>query len=428
MNPVQSPHGIRKVVHWLRPRVRTIPVLGQAARYVKRLIVLPWNFHKQYQQSQTVQAETRGTFQTVLANQHDGFRLLADRGQYVEGKLAALNVAMARIAEQFSEADRQRQVTTAATHKTVIETAQSMQVEAIEHAATIEVLFAAVADRLSSVERRFENLDAIQLTTAGLVQQMTAIHERTSILPEQIRETNRVVSEIASHTDVVAQQLIALAGVPAQLAALPAAPDYTTQFAALAEVPKRLAEMACLPARLEALSERLTAQASPIADTITRLDSLNALPARLEEISLAVAQLAEIGPRVASAEAQIADTTTRAENEAQRFQGSVDERLDVLIDKFDSSIRVLSADVRGMNERHAAAFDLVSERLRDQTVRLLGMGDVQQAQGCVAANFASEQIADLVTGQLELARQIADLKQLVGGRNDGAIGNLRLRA
>ncbi len=417
MNSIQSPNGIRKVVHWLRPRVRTIPVVGQAARYVKRLIVLPWNFHKQYQQSQTVQAETRGTFQTVLANQHDGFRLLADRGQYVEGKLAALNVAMARIAEQFSEADRQRQATTAATHKTVIETAQSIQVEAIEHAATIEVLFAAVADRLSSVERRFGDLETIRATTVGLVQQLTAIHERTSILPEQIRETNRVVSEIAANTDLVAQQLIALAGVPAQLAALPAAPDYSKQFAALAEVPKRLAEMACLPARLEALSERLSAHAVPIADTVVRL----------EDISLAVAQLAEIAPRMATAEAQIADTTSRAESEAQRFQVSVDERLDGLVDKFDASIRLLSDDVRGMNDRHAAAFDLVSERLRDQTVRLLGMGE-EHGHGGVSASFASEQIADLVTGQLELSRQIADLKQLVGGRSEGAIGNLRLRA
>jgi len=404
MNPIQSPNGIRKVVHWLRPRVRTFPVLGQAARYVKRLIVLPWNFHKQYQQSQTVQAETRGTFQTVLANQHDGFRLLADRGQYVEGKLAAMNVAMARIAEQFSEADRQRQATTAATHQTVIETAQSMQVEAIEHSATIEVLFATIADRLSLVERRFEKLDTIVVATASLMQQVTAIHERTSILPEQIRETNRVVSEIASHTDVVAQQLIALA-----------------------EVPKRLAEMACLPAHLEALSERLTAQALPFTDTVTRLNSLNELPGRLEDISLAVAQLAEIALRMANAEAHIADTTTRAETEAQRFQVSVDERLDVLINKFDSSIRLLSDDVRGMNDRHAAAFDLVSERLRDQTVRLLGMGEEHGHRG-VSACFASEQIADLVTGQLELARQIADLKQLVGGRNDGVVGNLRLRA
>ncbi len=390
MNLVQSPNGIRKVVHWLRPRVRTIPVFGQAARYVKRLIVLPWNFHKQYQQSQTTQAETRGTFQSVLANQKDSFRLLANRGQIADGKLDALNVAMTRIAAQFSAADRQRQ----ATHQTVMETAQSIQVEAADHAATIEILFAAVVDRLSSVERRFEALATIPATTADLVQQVTAIRESTSVLPEQI-------AGIRHRIDVVSQQLHAI-------------PDNSAQFAALADVPNRL----------EALSERLTAQAVPIAETVTRLDALTALPGRIEDISMAVAQL---GPRIANAEMQIAESTTRAESEARRFQDSVDERLDVLVDKFDSSIRLLSADVRGMNERHAAAFDLVSERLRDQTVRLLGMGE-DHGQGGVSASFASEQIADLVTGQLELARQIADLKQLVGGRNDGAVGNLRLRA
>ena len=393
MNLIQSPNGIRKAVHWLRPRVRTIPVFGQAARYVKRLIVLPWNFHKQYQQSQTTQAETRGTFESVLANQQDGFRLLANRGQIAEGKLDALNVAMTRIAAQFSAADRQRQ----ATHQTVMETAQSIQVEAADHAATIEILFAAVVDRLSSVERRFEALATIPATTADLVQQVTAIRESTSVLPEQI-------VGIGHRIDVVSQQLLAI----------PAAPDYSAQFVALADVPNRL----------EALSERLTAQALPIADTATRLDVLTALPGRIEDISMAVAQL---GPRIANAEMQIAESTTRAESESRRFQDSVDERLDVLVDKFDSSIRLLSADVRGMNERHAAAFDLVSERLRDQTVRLLGMGE-DHGQGGVSASFASEQIADLVTGQLELARQIADLKQLVGGRNDGAVGNLRLRA
>ena len=380
MNLIQSPNGIRKVVHWLRPRVRTIPVFGQAARYVKRLIVLPWNFHKQYQQSQTVQAETRGTFQSVLANQQDGFRLLANRGQRVEGQLDALNVAMARIATQFSEADRQRQ----ATHRTVIETAKSIQVEAADHAATIEILFAAVVDRLSTMEHRFGDLATIQATTADLVQQVTAIRERTSVLPDQI-------AGIGQRIDVVSQQQLALADVPN---------------------------------RLETLSERLTAQTLPIADTAARLDALTALPSRIEDISMAVAQL---GPRIANAEMQIAESTTRAESEARRFQNSVDERLDVLVDKFDSSIRLLSADVRGMNERHAAAFDLVSDRLRDQTVRLLGMGE-DHGQGGVSASFASEQIADLVTGQLELARQIADLKQLVGGRNDGAVGNLRLRA
>ena len=359
MNLIQSPNGIRKVVHWLRPRVRTIPVFGQAARYVKRLIVLPWNFHKQYQQSQTVQAETRGTFQSV---------------QRVEGQLDALNVAITRIATQFSEADRQRQ----ATHRTVIETAQSIQVEAADHAATIEILFAAVVDRLSTMEHRFGDLATIQATTADLVQQVT------SVLPEQI-------AGIGQRIDVVSQQQLALADVPN---------------------------------RLETLCERLTAQTLPIADTATRLDALTALPSRIEDISMAVAQL---GPRIANAEMQIAESTTRAESEARRFQNSVDERLDVLVDKFDSSIRLLSADVRGMNERHAAAFDLVSDRLRDQTVRLLGMGE-DHGQGGVSASFASEQIADLVTGQLELARQIADLKQLVGGRNDGAVGNLRLRA
>ena len=390
MNLVQSPNGIRKVVHWLRPRVRTIPVFGQAARYVKRLIVLPWNFHKQYQQSQTTQAETRGTFQSMLANQQDGFRLLVNRGQIAEGKLDALNVAMTRIAAQFSAADRQRQ----ATHQTVMETAQSIQVEAADHAATIEILFAAVVDRLSSVERRFEALATIPATTADLVQQVTAIRESTSVLPEQI-------AGIGQRIDVVSQQLLAI-------------PDYSAQFAALTDVPNGL----------EALSERLTAQSLPIADTATRLDALTALPSRIEDISMAVAQL---GPRMANAEMQIAESTTRAESESRRFQDSVDERLDVLVDKFDSSIRLLSADVRGMNERHAAAFDLVSERLRDQTVRLLGMGE-DHGQGGVSASFASEQIADLVTGQLELARQIADLKQLVGGRNDGAVGNLRLRA
>ncbi len=390
MNLVQSPNGFRKVVHWLRPRVRTIPVFGQAARYVKRLIVLPWNFHKQYQQSQTAQAESRGTFQSMLANQQDGFRLLANRGQIADGKLDALNVAMSRIAAQFSAADRQRQ----ATHQTVMETAQSIQVEAADHAATIEILFAAVVDRLSAVERRFEDLATIPATTAGLVQQVTAIRELTSVLPDQI-------VGIGHRIDVVSQQLLAI-------------PDYSAQFAALADVPNRL----------EALSERLTAQAMPIADTATRLDALTALPGRIEDISMAVAQL---GPRMANAEMQIAESTTRAESEARRFQDSVDERLDVLVDKFDSSIRLLSADVRGMNERHAAAFDLVSERLRDQTVRLLGMGE-EHGHGGVSASFASEQIADLVTGQLELARQIADLKQLVGGRNDGAVGNLRLRA
>ena len=390
MNLIQSPNGIRKAVHWLRPRVRTIPVFGQAARYVKRLIVLPWNFHKQYQQSQTTQAETRGTFESVLANQQDGFRLLANRGQIAEGKLDALNVAMTRIAAQFSAADRQRQ----ATHQTVMETAQSIQVEAADHAATIEILFAAVVDRLSSVERRFEALATIPATTADLVQQVTAIRESTSVLPEQI-------AGIGQRIDVVSQQLLAI-------------PDYSAQFAALTDVPNGL----------EALSERLTAQAVPIAETVTRLDALTALPGRIEDISMAVAQL---GPRIANAEMQIAESTTRAESESRRFQDSVDERLDVLVDKFDSSIRLLSADVRGMNERHAAAFDLVSERLRDQTVRLLGMGE-DHGQGGVSASFASEQIADLVTGQLELARQIADLKQLVGGRNDGAVGNLRLRA
>ena len=365
MNLIQSPNGIRKVVHWLRPRVRTIPVLGQAARYVKRLIVMPWNFHKQYQQSQTVQAETRGTFQSV---------------QRVEGQLDALNVAMARIATQFSEADRQRQ----ATHRTVIETAKSIQVEAADHAATIEILFAAVVDRLSTMEHRLGDLATVQATAADLVQQVTAIRERTSVLPDQI-------AGIGQRIDVVSQQQLALADVPN---------------------------------RLETLSERLTAQTLPIADTATRLDALTALPSRIEDISMAVAQL---GPRIANAEMQIAESTTRAESEARRFQNSVDERLDVLVDKFDSSIRLLSADVRGMNERHAAAFDLVSERLRDQTVRLLGMGE-DHGQGGGPASFASEQIADLVTGQLELARQIADLKQLVGGRNDGAVGNLRLRA
>ena len=390
MNLIQSPNGIRKAVHWLRPRVRTIPVFGQVARYVKRLIVLPWNFHKQYQQSQTTQAETRGTFQSMLANQQDGFRLLVNRGQIAEGKLDALNVAMTRIAAQFSAADRQRQ----ATHQTVMETAQSIQVEAADHAATIEILFAAVVDRLSSVERRFEALATIPATTADLVQQVTAIRESTSVLPEQI-------AGIGQRIDVVSQQLLAI-------------PDYSAQFAALTDVPNRL----------EALSERLTAQAVPIAETVTRLDALTALPGRIEDISMAVAQL---GPRIANAEMQIAESTTRAESESRRFQDSVDERLDVLVDKFDSSIRLLSADVRGMNERHAAAFDLVSERLRDQTVRLLGMGE-DHGQGGVSASFASEQIADLVTGQLELARQIADLKQLVGGRNDGAVGNLRLRA
>ncbi len=390
MNLIQSPNGIRKVVHWLRPRVRTIPVFGQAARYVKRLIVLPWNFHKQYQQSQTTQAETRGTFQSVLANQQDSFRLLVNRGQIADGKLDALNVAMTRIAAQFSAADRQRQ----ATHQTVMETAQSIQVEAADHAATIEILFAAVVDRLSSVERRFEALATIQSTTAELVQQVTATRELTSVLPEQI-------AGIGQRIDVVSQQLLAI-------------PDYSAQFAALADVPNGL----------EALSERLTAHAAPIAETVTRLDALTAMPGRIEDISMAVAQL---GPRMANAEMQIAESTTRAESESRRFQDSVDERLDVLVDKFDSSIRLLSADVRGMNERHAAAFDLVSERLRDQTVRLLGMGE-DHGQSGVSASFASEQIADLVTGQLELARQIADLKQLVGGRNDGAVGNLRLRA
>ena len=77
---------------------------------------------------------------------------------------------MTRIAAQFSAADRQRQ----ATHQTVMETAQSIQVEAADHAATIEILFAAVVDRLSSVERRFEALATIQSTTAELVQQVTA--------------------------------------------------------------------------------------------------------------------------------------------------------------------------------------------------------------------------------------------------------------
>ncbi|MFO0850338.1 MAG: glycosyltransferase family 4 protein [Gemmataceae bacterium] len=47
----------RGLVRRARPAVYRVPVLGHAIRYVKRVVFLPWNFHKHYQQSAAFQAE-----------------------------------------------------------------------------------------------------------------------------------------------------------------------------------------------------------------------------------------------------------------------------------------------------------------------------------------------------------------------------------
>jgi hypothetical protein len=61
--------SIRLIIRKARPVVYRLPVLGKGLRYLKRAIVLPWNFHKHYQAA----GEHRGQVHATL---HDQLRAL----------------------------------------------------------------------------------------------------------------------------------------------------------------------------------------------------------------------------------------------------------------------------------------------------------------------------------------------------------------
>lgn len=58
----------RGLVRRVRLAVYRLPVLGHAIRYVKRVVFLPWNFHKHYQQSAAFQAEVLHALRGLTAD------------------------------------------------------------------------------------------------------------------------------------------------------------------------------------------------------------------------------------------------------------------------------------------------------------------------------------------------------------------------
>lgn len=56
--------SIRKGVRKARPAVYRLPVFGKGLRYLKRLIVLPWNFHKHYQAAGEFRVQSAIALQT----------------------------------------------------------------------------------------------------------------------------------------------------------------------------------------------------------------------------------------------------------------------------------------------------------------------------------------------------------------------------
>src|SRR5688572_26796524 len=61
--------SIRLVIRKVRPAVYRLPVLGQGLRYLKRAIVLPWNFHKHYQATGEHRGQVHATLQGLQAQQ-----------------------------------------------------------------------------------------------------------------------------------------------------------------------------------------------------------------------------------------------------------------------------------------------------------------------------------------------------------------------
>ncbi len=439
MTQPQSPTGVRKVVHWLRPRLRKVPLVGTAARYTKRLIVLPWNFHKQYQQQVQVRAETldhltavrtdtaaglgavrtatTGGLAAIRTEQREGFQQTTTRAISLENKLDSLAQSLATLGERFGQASAAQHASVSAAHEIVTRTAHTIQEESANHSAMVEILFNAITDRLSNLETRFVGLDAAKLASTQTLEAISTLaansHDQSTILAG----LQHAVSDLAAKSDLSLEQL----------------PVLSSQVQALqTEV-----------ANASAHAERTNAQLQNVGNLKAEFEQLLAPRVTTEQVAAVQTELVALRDAFTAMQTQLSQTHGQTESLTAGISGDLRilreelfaeletaliRRTDKISDQLDASTAELTTEVRGLNDRHAAAFDLLSDRLRDQTAKLLGMtGEFDSIPADTVNHPIADQLADLAATQLELAKQIAELKSLIGAPTETS-ARLRLRA